>query len=295
MSIRGCVLACLAGCVIGWPIAGQVAEPVQGEKPSFEVASVKPNRSNDNRVMLGNQPGGGFTATNVALRTLMIVAYQLQDFQIVNAPDWAGSERFDIAAKASVDGGPATGLEAAPNPALFRQRLQALLADRFKLAAHNDTKQLPIYNLVLARSDGSLGPQLRPSSVDCEAATAANRGRGPGMPAPGARPSCGMMMAPGKFVGGSAQIPQLVQQLSVAVHRVVVDRTGLSGRFDLELSWTPDQMPAAVPGGPTLPPVDPNGPSIFTALQEQLGLKLESATGPVPVLVVDHVERPSEN
>ena len=181
--------------------------------------------------MLGNQPGGGFTATNVALRTLMIVAYQLQDFQIVNAPDWAGSERFDIAAKASVDGGPATGLEAAPNPALFRQRLQALLADRFKLAAHNDTKQLPIYNLVLARSDGSLGPQLRPSSVDCEAAAAANRGRGPGMPAPGARPSCGMD-AHSKAVPVSIDLPLIdFEPGSYDCQVTVLDATGQKAAF----------------------------------------------------------------
>jgi uncharacterized protein (TIGR03435 family) len=276
--------------------------PAPSEKPSFEIASVKANKSGDGRMMFGLQPGGGMTATNVPLRELIRFAYEVQDFQIVGAPGWTESERFDVVAKAVVDR-PADAQIALPGPR-ERQMMQSLLADRFKLTLHNDTRPLPIYALVLARSDGKLGPQLKPSAADC----AAIRGRGPGgpggpagrgpmgPPAPGERPQCGMMMRPGGIVAGGMPLADFIRTLSMFLRRVVVDRTNLQGNYDIDLTWTPDQMPPGPPPpGVQLPPIDPNGPSIFTAVQEQLGLKLESQTGPVDVLVIDRVERPSEN
>ena len=172
--------------------------------------------------------------------------------------------------------------------------MQALLQERFKLATHPETRPLPIYALVLARADGKLGPQLRPSAVNC-AETIRGRGAGPMTPpGRGERPPCGMMMRPGGIVAGGTPIAQLIQPLAMMTRRTVVDRTNLQGNFDVDLTFTPDQMPAgAPPPGVTLPPIDPNGPSIFTALQEQLGLKLEAQTAPVSVIVVDHVEPPT--
>jgi uncharacterized protein (TIGR03435 family) len=188
-----------------------------------------------------------------------------------------------------------------PPPALALM-LQTLLAERFKLAVHNDRREMPIYALVLARRDGKLGPQLRASATDCAALMAATRARGgPPTPcAPGERPPCGLRMFPGNFSGGSATITQLTNALARFVSRTVVDRTGLTGNYDVDLQWTPDQMPQglrgdAPPGAPPLPTIDPNGPSIFTAVQEQLGLKLESTKGPVDVLVIDRAERPTDD
>ena len=172
--------------------------------------------------------------------------------------------------------------------------MQSLLAERFKLAAHTETRQLPIYTLMLAKADGRPGPQLRPSTTDCEALRGQGRGRGSAPPGPGERPPCGMAMGPGRLISGSTPLSQLIAALSQAVRRVVIDRTNLKGNFDIDLIWTPDQMPAGwPPPGVNVPAIDPNGPSIFTALQEQLGLKLESQTGPVDVLVIDHVEQPT--
>jgi uncharacterized protein (TIGR03435 family) len=173
--------------------------------------------------------------------------------------------------------------------------------ERFKLEVHNEQKDMPIYALALARSDGKLGPQLQRSEIDCAAMTAAGRGRGPaampppGPPQPGDRPQCGIRVAPGNMTVGGSSMTQFANSLSMFVGRIVQDHTGLTGNFDFNLTWTPDQMPQRPPGAPEPPPIDPNGPSIFTALREQLGLRLDSQRGPVDVLVIDRAEHPTEN
>jgi uncharacterized protein (TIGR03435 family) len=276
------------------------------QEPQFEVASIKPNKSGDNRVMIGVQPGGRFTATNVTLRMLIRNAYQLQDFQITGGPSWLTEERFDIVAKAEANDtmGDPFRAQQSGQPSRGQLMIRALLADRFKLVVHNENKEMPIYALVLARSDGKLGPQLKPSEVDCAAMMAAGRGRGRGMPppeppGPGAPPPpCGIRIGPGNMAVGGSPLTQVANSLSMFAGRIVVDKTGLTGNYDFTLTWTPDQMPGAgqrPPGAPEPPPIDPNGPSLFTAVQEQLGLKLESQRGPVAVLVIDRVERPTEN
>ena len=273
--------------------------------PAFEVASIKPNKSGDGRVLIGFQAGGRYTATGITVRMLVQQAYRIQPFQLFGAPDWLASDRFDIVAKAEGDVAPGPD---GPLPLMLR----GLLADRFKLAVHTETRELPIYALVKARSDGRLGPQLNRATVDCAAARGgpagrgavpdAFRGRGGGGPAfgPGVRPPCGQLIGPANIAAGGVTMAQLATLLSGRVNRIVVDRTGMTEHFDLDLSWTPDQMPqmppgALPPGAPPLPPIDPNGPSLFTAVQEQLGLKLESTKGPVEVLVIDRVEQPTED
>ena len=262
------------------------------DKPKFDVASVRQNTADDGKVMIGIQPGGRFTAVNVPLWDLIRQAYAVQRTQIVGAPDWTETARYDITARAEGDI-PRAGPGAPPGPLNFM--LQDLLADRFELRAHRETRELPIYALTLARSDRKLGAGLRASTVDC----AAMRGRGgrgfaPGPPPPGERPACGMRMAPNEVVAGGATLAQLTQVLSQFTQRIVIDRTGLEGNFDIDLTFTPDRLPQGPPPpGVQLPSIDPNGPSLFTAVQEQLGLKLESERAPVEVLVIDHVERPT--
>src|SRR5580765_5147275 len=195
------LIVSLAG---GAALAAQAPQP-PADPPAFEVASVKPNNSGDGRIMMQNQPGR-YIATNVTLRLLIRNAYQLQDFQITGGPGWLASDHFDINAKvpdefrAMAPQAPGTG----PGP--LQLMIRALLVERFKLVVHNETKDAPIYALILARSDGKLGPQLKKSETDCAAQFAAGRGRGgpPPMPPPGAPPSggpmpCGIRIGPGNM------------------------------------------------------------------------------------------------
>jgi bla regulator protein BlaR1 len=265
------------------------------DAPSFEVASVRQNTSGELFVRFARQPGGRFSATNIPLKELIRFAYQVQNFQLEGVPDWADSERYDIVAKAEGDpqpvppGGP-------PDPMLLMTR--SLLADRFKLVLRHETREMPIYALTLARADRRTGPALKPSSIDCASVMAA-RGRGVGIPQGppnmAERPTCGMRTRPGHLSAGAITLGQLVNMLSTHAGRSVVDRTSLTGVFDVDLTWTPDQMPqmqgTPPPGAPPPPPIDPNGPSLFTAIEEQLGLKLESTRGAVEVLVVERLER----
>jgi uncharacterized protein (TIGR03435 family) len=297
--------------VLNVPRLGAQAPQAPPSAPAFEVASIKPNKSGDGRVMLGNQPGR-FTATNVTLRMLIRNAYQLQDFQISGGPGWLASDRFDIVAK--IEAGVQDAMPVGPpapgqGPTPLQLMIRSLLAERFKLAVHTETKDQPIYALVLARSDGRLGPELKKSDTDCAALMAAMRGRGPGRgmpppgpPQPGERIPCGIRIGPGNMAVGGMTLAQFANSLGMFVGRVVLDRTDLTGHYDINLTWTPDQMTQRAPGTPADQPIringvdiDPNGPSIFTAVQEQLGLKLDSQRGPVDILVIDRAEHPVED
>jgi uncharacterized protein (TIGR03435 family) len=263
--------------------------------PQFEVASVKANKSGPGPQRIGIQPGGRFTATNIPVRDLISIAYgqpqPLANFQIIGGPGWIASDRFDISAKAEGD----LPSGAAGPPTQMFLMLRGLLADRFKLVAHEETRDQPIYALRLDRADGKLGPNLHPATVDCAALRGANRGGPPpAPPPPGQVPPCGMMMGPGRIMSGGMPMENLATSLSRLVSRVVVDRTGLTGGYEATLEFTPDQSqlpPGGLPPGVPAPPVD--GPSLFTALKEQLGLKLDSDHAPVRVLVIDSIEPPT--
>ncbi len=312
----GCVAVLAGGLAMRDPVVRLLAQgPAAGAAPTFEVASVKQNTSGSGLVMLGMQPGGRYQATNVPLRFLIRNAFQIQDSQLVGAPGWVDSDRFDIIAKADPSllgpppGGPGSG------PAPVQLMLRALLADRFKLAIHTETRELPVYALVLARKDGKLGPQLTPVSAECASTLAARRGgpprggpggpdgRGPAgppgpppLPQPGEKMPCGSSrLGPGDFSSGGLAMPQLAQSLSQLVNRIVQDKTELTGTYEANLKWTPDQLPQGRDLPPGFPAIDPNGPSIYTAVQEQLGLKLDSQKAPVDVLVIDRVEHPTED
>jgi uncharacterized protein (TIGR03435 family) len=181
--------------------------------------------------------------------------------------------------------------------------LRALLGERFKLVTHSDTREMPIYSLAVARSDGRLGPKLSVTTVDCEAMSRGRRGAPPPPPPPapgqvGEPIECGFMIGPGVMNAGGMPMTELARALSQFTGRVVLDKTGLKERYSFQLLYAPEGRglgPAPGPGGPEPPAVDPNTPSLFTALQEQLGLKLESERGPVDVVVIDRVEQPTED
>ena len=275
--------------------------------PAFEVVSVKTSTSDPGGPLRAQiQAGGRYTATNVPLTMLILQAYRMQDSRLVGAPSWASIDRFDVLAKAPGDLAAPFNPDPQAKPSDFQLMMRAMLADRFRLTVHTETRELPIYALVLARSDGRLGPKFTRSTTDCAAEPPA-QGRSSAPPSP-PTPSfdqamkCGTRSGPGTFTGGGMTMPQIVLTLSSMVNRTVVDRTGLTGNFDVDLTFTPDQLPARAPGTPVDQPftvfgrvIDPNGPSIFTALQEQLGLKLDSTKGPLDVLVIDSVEHPTEN
>jgi bla regulator protein BlaR1 len=242
--------------------------PAQAPR-AFEVASIKPTNASDNRVAFTMQPGGRFNATNVTVKMLLQNAYGVRDFQISGGPGWIGSERFDITAK--LDGDVTGPLP----PGALRPALQGLFEDRFQLKFHRETREMPVYALMLAKN----GPKLQKAA-------------GEKTPGPMLR------MGRGQLTAKNADMRMIAEQLAQQLGRSVVDKTGLSGEFDFELNWTPEAGsggPFGPEPGAAPPPVDSSGPSIFTALQEQLGLRLESQRGPVEILVIDRLERPSEN
>ncbi len=262
--------------------------------PSFEVATVKPNTSGAMRVTMRVVPGGAYEATNVTLESMIRMAYRLQESQLVGGPAWIYSDRFDILAK-SAAGAPQSE---------FGLRMQSLLAERFNLKVRNETRDLPIYALVLARRDGTRGPRLTPSEVDCETAARGRSGAPPISTRPGEPPTCGTIIGPGRVTAGGATMAQIARTLSQHTGRTVVDRTALEGSFNYDLEFAPDPgLRGRGPGGGLPPgpapeettPANTEGVSIFTAIQEQLGLRLESQRGPVEVVVVDSADQPSEN
>jgi len=178
------------------------------------------------------------------------------------------------------------------------ERIQdiSLLEDRFRLRTRMETRDQPIYVLAVVRRDGRLGQQIKPSGSECLPITPPAGAPPPPPPPPGGpaqgAPQCPSLLAPWAISGRQMTIERLIDVLSQRVGRRVVDKTNLTGPFDLDLQWTPDQIPGSDRGLPP-PPIDPNGPALFTALQDQLGLKLDSQRGPVDVLVIDEVSKPS--
>lgn len=246
-----------------------------GPKPQFEVATVRPNKSGESGASLGPRPGGRLNGTNQTARNLIRNAFNLQPSQMIGGPEWMDSDRFDVVAKAADTDLDGQGMMPMPQ---FMLRLQALLEDRFQMVTHWETRELPVYALVVA-TEGKLGPKLKAHAGDCD------RARSGGPPPPGSpAANCGtrtnMTPTSGKVTGSGITMQTFARNLAGGTGRNVVDKTGLAGSYDLELEFTPDQSP------------DTTGPSLFTAMQEQLGLKLDSQRAPVEVLVIDRLERP---
>ncbi|HEX4138281.1 MAG TPA: TIGR03435 family protein [Bryobacteraceae bacterium] len=279
-SIRDVVVSAtaLTGLMLAGSLAPRWIAFAQDARPRFEVASVKPG-DHDRRIAIQIR-GSEFLATNAPVVSLIGFAYGVQLHQIAGAPlsgadQWIDTERFTIEAKPDA---------AAPeNADQMRLMVQSLLADRFKLTLHRETRQQQVYELVTAKT----GPKLT------EATPADLNGQ------------VGLWGAgQGGIVGTAVSIADLVNHLTQRLDHSVIDKTGLSGKYDFRLNYVPEPSQGDLilfgppPPGATLsgatPPAD-SGPSIFTALQEQLGLRLESARGPVEVLVIDHAEKPDAN
>jgi len=239
--------------------------PSQAAQPAFEVASVRRHDTDDQSVSMVAEPGGRFRAINIPIRLLIRTAYNLQDDQIVAGPVWLDADRFDIIAKTEAG---------APRSELLRT-LQTLLRDRFKLVTRREPRELPVYALGLARSDRRLGASLRPNA--CERDQAGRRAD-----ATPNQPVCGSISTGvGRLTLRAMPIALLVQYLSPVVSRVVIDQTELTGNFDVDLQWSPETVRTD------------DALSVFTALQEQLGLKLQPTKRPVDVLVIEHIEQPA--
>jgi uncharacterized protein (TIGR03435 family) len=251
------------------------AQAIEAVDPPFEAATIRENRSGETRMHIEVQPGGRFNAINMTLWQILSVAYPVDgrfrdEIQLTGGPAWIKSDRFDIVAKA--EGSPTLDTNK-PGPAVtysdrtaverIRMMLRRFLNERFKLRMHHEMRELPIYHLVIAKSGDSFGPDLRKAAGDCGA-------------------DCGSIRRIGqdKVVGLNVSTGSLAHTMSDWVRRTGVDKTGIEGSVDFTLSWASDAAP------------DSGAPSIFTAVQEQLGLKLDPARGPVDVLVVDSAERP---
>jgi uncharacterized protein (TIGR03435 family) len=269
----------------GSPTAQSSAQTVgtPGGLPTFEVASVKRNKTIDAPRGGLLQPGR-FVQTGVTLRTLIGMAYSKPGVQLVDmagGPDWMDTDRFDVEGK-----GPFTLADYLPTadgnaPPVYLM-LRSLLAERFKVVVHTESRELSAYALVV---NGKLGPKMTRSDVDCDAVlNAMAQSARPPAPPPGTRPRCSVGTGRGRIVGEDLSMARFAGVLSGSVNRTVKDQTGLKGNFNLTLDWSPDELSQnnAAPGI-----------SIFTALQEQLGLKLESTRAPVDVLVIDHAEQPT--
>lgn len=245
---------------------------------TFEVASIKQNRSGSASGGANAQPGGRVTVRNTSLYDLVRNGQGLQPYEISageRLPAWVTTDRWDIEAK---------GPEQA-SQAQLRTMLQNLLNDRFKLVTRREIRDVPVYALVVARADRRLGTQLRQSTADCAALAAAGRTADAG---PGGPRQCGRDVGPGLISAVGTTIPDFARGLSLNTGRFVMDATGLTGRFDIDLKWTPDQAIGNA-GAQT------DGTSLFAALEEQLGLRLDARQAPVNVLVIESAERPAED
>jgi uncharacterized protein (TIGR03435 family) len=256
--------------------------------PRFEVASIKLDKSAPPRHIVRPLPGGLHTE-NASVRMLMLNAYGVQSFQIVGGPAWIESEGYNIDAKA----------EGSASQRQVFLMLQSLLEDRFHLKVHRETKELPAYALAPAKGGIKLPA---PKEGDCVSPNpSASDWAGGRLPPPGADPAslpCGsvkVILQPSgaRLQGAKAPMTEFIRMLSMVLGAPVIDKTGFTEPFDVRLDFLPDETTGALPPPPA-PPDDPN-PTILTAIQEQLGLKLESTKGPVEVLVIDRLERPAEN
>jgi uncharacterized protein (TIGR03435 family) len=252
----------------------------------YEVASIKLDQS-DRSSSMTNNPPDGFVATNATLRGLIQNAYGILNFQLVGGPDWLSSERYVIDAK--MDAATADALQklSREDRDLARQQmLQVLLADRLRLTIHREIRELPVYFLVIAKG-GSKLQQAKPGDTYVNGLKGRGGPMGQGMSSSSSRFSS-------NITAQGASLSGLISFLAFPLGRLVLDRTGLTGNFDFTLKFAVDRpAPDATLNGATLP--DSDAPFLFDAIQQQLGLKLEPGKGPVEVIVIDHIERPSGN
>jgi uncharacterized protein (TIGR03435 family) len=249
--------------------------------PEYDVASIKPGKSDMGSTLLFRLDG--FTAKGMDLKSLIREAYGIENDQILGAPSWLSTQTYDIEAKVDgVDAATLGKLSDEQRKVMF----QLFLGEHFQLKVHLESKELPILALVIAKN----GPKLQEAKPGDTYPD--------GIKGPDGKPEghAGMMMwGNGRLTGQGISIAQIVQPLTQQLGRTVLDQTGLTGKYDVELRWTPDNTSTGTTGPDSGLAAESPTPSIFTAIQEQLGLKLESHKAPVKVLVIDHVEAPSAN
>jgi uncharacterized protein (TIGR03435 family) len=273
--MRRCLTAGLLVVAFGGGLRGQHREASQASDAktlAFEVASIKPSAARDTAMRI-NWPRGRFSAVNVTTRQFVQAAYKVEPFRVEGGPAWFNNSRFNINATIQAD---AVIVQARGMPDAIRLMTQRLLSDRFGFVAHWEQRPQTVYALVLPKPNGPLGPHLRQSHADCASLLAAAR---QGTPLPSPSP-CSVQSAPGRLIVGGYLMAQLADSLASVLQQVVVDRTGLNGRYDFDLTWAPDLTTES-------------DASLFTSVREQLGLKLESTKAPVDVLVIDHIASPT--
>ena len=242
--------------------------------PAFDVVSIKPNKSASGNNNSTSFSGESFSATNISVKMLLEDAYDVKQDLIYGLPSWASSDRFDIHAKIVE---PDLELLKKLTPKQAEGMLQAILVDRFQLKVHTETKTLPVYEMVVVKD----GPKFKASAPEGSPEDKSLNGVARGAM------TFQSTVQNTELTGHAIPLASLTNMLTDQLHRTVIDKTGLTGQYDLLLKWTSDDTSDASS--------DSSTPSIFTALQEQLGLKLQSSKGPVDTLVVDRVEMPSEN
>jgi len=262
------VLAAVCGALL---IAGGQAQSQTSVTPRFEVVSIRPNKT-DERMNYGVR-GDRLFGSNMPALGWIEIAYQVREFQ-VNGPAWISEEKFDITAKAEGPG------------AAMREMLQSLLADRFNLKVHREKRELPVYALMVSGLKMKLSKDQTPWAGDFP------NGSPDGRPTTGASPT---VLSPGRFLGEAIPMSMFVTLLADKLGRPVINKTGLMGRYDIDLRYVPGSGQSPSDEADQSRQADASTPSLFTAIREQLGLRLESAKGPVEVLVIDHIDRPSEN
>jgi uncharacterized protein (TIGR03435 family) len=267
------------------------------KKLAFDVVSIKPNNSGDNRRMIVTPPGGRFNTTNIPLRQLIVFAYGDRvnglplNMEISGLPGWATSDGFDVQAQ------PEAGFT--PTPQQTQEMMQSMLEDRFKLKLRRETKDVPIFALVVGKDGVKMKLAENQTPFDPTgpplggppATAPPSPGPGP-MQMPGPIGHGTIMNGLGQLRAGAQPMAMLAGLFTSLAGRKVIDKTGLTGLYDIDLKWTPDQLPN---GAPMPPEIDATGPAFSTAIQEQLGLRLVPETGKVDVFVIESVQRPSEN
>jgi bla regulator protein BlaR1 len=268
-------LCCFAGT---WLFAGAMAQTVT-QPLKFEVASIKPADPRFSGVSSSRDAGEGLDVRNISVRNLITLAYGLRDFQLKGGPSWIDSESYDVIAKApSGDAGRFPSSTDAADESIshrktrferVQERLRSLLAERFGLVVHHESREQPVYILTVAKNGPKLVPVSSPTGPPRK-----EEGRGHSQ-------------------GFAVPMEMLIVTLSNATRQTVIDKTGLTGRFDYTLNWDPAST--SLTANPEAPPLDSSKPNIFTAAQEQMGLHLQPGKMPVDVVVVDHVDHPSAN
>lgn len=283
LKLRLTVLSLACACMpMTAAIAQTASAPDTGTAKtwSYDAVSIKPNKSGTNMVR-AMMNAGSYQGTNVRLIDMISSTYNIKVDLISGMPGWTDGARFDIAAKMTPEDAEAVGkLTREERTAASRAMMLAMLKERFHLQAHVETKELPVYDLVIAKGGLKL-KEATPGDTYANGFKGMNGKGGAGM----------MRMQPGEVGAQGVGIDGVVNMLASAVHRTVIDKTGLKGKYDFTLEFAPDHD--GPPGADNAAADD--APSIFAAVEEQLGLKLQPGKGPVDTLVIDHVEQPTEN